>query len=226
MGASSHRLLHGHTVKCPANVTVSAFRLIPPNRTPSYSPQVGAQVTSTYLGSEKPSMSSHSRDNRAPGDHSRARWPYGHQVTETANARKIAFATFVRRALDEARATRAWSGTEVSRRTGVSRQTINRWVRGDWASDPEAERVVAFCEGLGLNPATAFATLGWDRRSTPHRTEPARPPMDPDVEALLRRLVDPEVSDAEKFHIRETIRYLAYRPTLPVAAPNRGKRVG
>ncbi|ABP53343.1 helix-turn-helix domain-containing protein [Salinispora tropica] len=147
-------------------------------------------------------------------------------MTETANARKIAFATFVRRALDEARATRAWSGTEVSRRTGVSRQTINRWVRGDWASDPEAERVVAFCEGLGLDRATAFTALGWDRQNAAHRAGATPPPMDPDVQALLRRLVDPEVSDAEKFHIRETIRYLAYRPTLPIAASNRGKRVG
>ncbi|MEU6020370.1 helix-turn-helix domain-containing protein [Micromonospora sp. NPDC048871] len=142
-------------------------------------------------------------------------------MTETANARKIAFATFVRRALEEARATRAWSGTEVSRRTGVSRQTINRWVRGDWASDPEAERVVAFCDGLGLDPAAAFAALGWDRTTSRHRADPTPPPMDPDVEALLRRLVDPEVSDAEKFHIRETIRYLAYRPTLPPAGRKR-----
>lgn len=151
--------------------------------------------------------------------------PYRHGVTETANARKIAFATFVRRALDEARAMRAWSGTEVSRRTGVSRQTINRWVRGDWASDPEVERVVAFCEGLGLNPAAAFAALGWDRATTP-KANPSPPPMDPDVEALLRRLVDPRVSDAEKFHIRETIRYLAYRPTLPTDSGKRGRQAG
>ncbi|WP_433531477.1 helix-turn-helix domain-containing protein [Micromonospora sp. CA-263727] len=142
-------------------------------------------------------------------------------MTETANARKIAFATFVRRALDEARATRAWTGTEVSRRTGVSRQTINRWVRGDWASDPEAERVVAFCEGLGLDPAAAFAALGWDRTAS-RRAAPPPPPMDPDVEALLRRLIDPDVSDAEKFHIRETVRYLAYRPTLPSVGRKRG----
>lgn len=146
-------------------------------------------------------------------------------MTETANARKIAFATFVRRALDDARAMRAWSGTEVSRRTGVSRQTINRWVRGDWASDPEVERVVAFCEGLGLNPATAFAALGWDRATAP-RPHPTPPPMDPDVEALLRRLVDPNVSDTEKFHIRETIRYLAYRPTMPVEVRTNGKQAG
>ncbi|WP_229399778.1 XRE family transcriptional regulator [Micromonospora okii] len=146
-------------------------------------------------------------------------------MTESAPSRKIAFAAFVRRALDDARAMRAWSGTEVSRRTGVSRQTINRWVRGDWASDPEAERVVAFCEGLGLHPTAAFAALGWDRTAGP-RVATAPPPMDPDVEALLRRLVDPNVSDTEKFHIRETIRYLAYRPTLPADVRKRGNRAG
>ncbi|SCE74051.1 Helix-turn-helix [Micromonospora mirobrigensis] len=160
-----------------------------------------------------------------PGRPTVSGWSYRHDVTETNNARKIAFATFVRRALDDARATRAWSGSEVSRRTGVSRQTINRWVRGDWASDPEAERVVAFCEGLGLNPATAFGALGWDR-TTPAPTVATSAEMDPDVAALLRRLVDPAVSDAEKFHIRETIRYLAYRPTLPVGDRDRGKRAG
>jgi transcriptional regulator with XRE-family HTH domain len=99
-------------------------------------------------------------------------WSYRPEVTDSAHARKIEFAAFVRHALDDARATRAWTGTEVSRRTGVSRQTINRWVRGDWASDPEAERVVAFCEGLGLNPAAAFA-LGWDR--PPRPTAPGTP---------------------------------------------------
>jgi transcriptional regulator with XRE-family HTH domain len=144
----------------------------------------------------------------------RETWPYRQPVLSSAPGRKIAFAAFVRKALDDARTTRAWTGTEVSRRTGVSRQTINRWVRGDWASDPEAERVVAFCEGLGIDPTVAFGVLGWDR-GTPARPAPQAPPMDPDVEALLRRLVDPNVSDSEKFHIRETIRYLAYRPQLP-----------
>ncbi|WBB77469.1 helix-turn-helix domain-containing protein [Micromonospora sp. WMMD882] len=146
-------------------------------------------------------------------------------MTDHAHARKIAFAAFVRRALDDARAARAWSGSEVSRRTGVSRQTINRWVRGDWASDPAAERVVAFCAGLGLDPAPAFAALGWER-AAPARPGPDTPPMDPDVAALLRRLVDPDVSDVEKFHIRETIRYLAYRPPIPTFFPNHDRRAG
>jgi transcriptional regulator with XRE-family HTH domain len=128
--------------------------------------------------------------------------------------RRQAFATFVRKALADARTVRGWTGSEVARRTGLSRQTINRWLRGEWTSDPEPARVVAFCEPLGINPTAAFGILGWDR-SAPARPTPPPPPMDPDVEALLRRLVDPSVSEAEKYHMRETIRYLAYRPTSP-----------
>lgn len=206
------------------SVTVSAFRLFTAVLTSFYSGQVTPLNSSTGSFTGNPRTPSRQRDSSVPGRAGRRAGSYGHGVTETANARKIAFATFVRRALEDARAMRAWSGTEVSRRTGVSRQTINRWIRGDWASDPEAERVVAFCEGLGLNPAAAFAALGWDRAATSRAAAP--PPMDPDVEALLRRLVDPNVSDVEKFHIRETIRYLAYRPTLPVNVRNRGKQAG
>lgn len=168
---------------------------------------------------------SHTRDKSVAHDIAGGVRSYRLRVTDSAHARKIAFAAFVRRALEDARATRAWRGTEVSRRTGVSRQTINRWVRGDWASDPEAERVVAFCEGLGLDPAAAFAALGWDR-TTSVRSRADTPPMDPDVEALLRRLVDPTVSDAEKFHIRETIRFLAYRPPFQGDVRNEDKQAG
>ncbi|GAB3816028.1 helix-turn-helix domain-containing protein [Micromonospora zhanjiangensis] len=164
------------------------------------------------------------RDNTVSGRADTADSPYRHRVPDTPHGRKIAFAAFVRRALDDARAARAWTGIEVARRTGVSRQTINRWVRGDWSSDPAAERVVAFCTGLGLDPGTAFAALGWDRPAPGRPETPPPPPMDPDVEALLRRLVDPEVSDAEKFHIRETVRYLAYRPSISVDVRKDGKR--
>ena len=131
----------------------------------------------------------------------------------------------MRKALDGARTTRAWNGSEVARRTGVSRQTINRWVRGDWASDPEPERVAAFCGGLGLAPSAAFGILGWDRSATDRPAPAPAAALDPDIEALLRRLADPRVSDTEKFHIRETVRYLAHRPPLEIGrstsrAPN------
>jgi transcriptional regulator with XRE-family HTH domain len=123
-------------------------------------------------------------------------------------ARKLEFAAFVRKALETARTARAWNGSEVARRTGVSRQTINRWVRGDWQSAPEPERVVAFCDGLGLDPTDAFTILDWGRPAPP-----AAPELDPDIAALLRRWADPALSDEERFHIRETVRYLAYRPS-------------
>jgi hypothetical protein len=48
--------------------------------------------------------------------------------------------------------------------------------------------------------------------------------MDPDIEALLRRLLDPAVSEAEKYHIRETVRYLAYRPPVPDDHERRSQR--
>lgn len=188
----------------------------------TYPSGVAPLTRRNYWRSEGDDDPSRERDGAVSRESARANWPYRHPVPETPG-RKIAFAAFVRKALEDARATRAWTGSEVARRTGVSRQTINRWVRGEWASDPEAERVVAFCEGLGINPTVAFGVLGW-ADTAPTRPAPAAPPMDPDVEALLRRLVDPNVSDAEKFHIRETVRYLAYRPTVPSESRKGRKR--
>jgi transcriptional regulator with XRE-family HTH domain len=141
------------------------------------------------------------------------------------NSRRQAFAAFIRKSLSDARATRGWNGTTVATKTGLSRQTINRWVRADWTTDPEPARVVAFCEGLGISPTVAFGILGWDR-SAASRPHPQPPPMDPDVAALLHKLLDPTVSDAEKYHIRETIRYLAYKPSIPDDAGQHGRRTG
>jgi transcriptional regulator with XRE-family HTH domain len=141
------------------------------------------------------------------------------------NSRRHAFAAFVRKALADARATRGWNGTTVAARSGLSRQTINRWVRADWSTDPEPARVVAFCEALGIDPTIAFGILGWDR-SAKDRPVPQPPPMDPDVAALLQRLLDPRVSDAEKYHIRETIRYLAYRPVVSDDSGQHGRETG
>ncbi|HEX9519282.1 MAG TPA: hypothetical protein VF940_24280, partial [Streptosporangiaceae bacterium] len=70
-----------------------------------------------------------------------------------------------------------------------------------------------------------FGILGWDR-SAPARPVPTSLPMDPDIEALLRRLLDPAVSESEKYHIRETVRYLAYRPPIPQDHEKRSSRAG
>ncbi|HKS99659.1 MAG TPA: helix-turn-helix transcriptional regulator [Rugosimonospora sp.] len=141
------------------------------------------------------------------------------------SSRRHAFAAFVRKSLADARTVRGWNGTTVATKTGLSRQTINRWVRGDWTTDPEPARVVAFCEGLGISPTVAFGILGWDRSAT-SRPAPQPPPMDPDVAALLHKLLDPRVSEAEKYHIRETIRYLAYRPAIPDETSQRKRQTG
>jgi transcriptional regulator with XRE-family HTH domain len=163
------------------------------------------------------------RDNRSPEIRRPAPTAYLEHVRDTSAGRRQAFATFVRKALADARAERMWNGSEVARRTGVSRQTINRWVRGDWTNDPEPARVVAFCDGLGIDAPVAFGILGWDRTATA-RPSPVPLPMDPDIEALLRRLLDPAVSEAEKYHIRETVRYLAYRPPIPDDHERRSRR--
>ena len=39
---------------------------------------------------------------------------------------------------------------------------------------------------------------------------------DTSVSECGARLGDPAISEAERFHIRETVRFLAYRPALPV----------
>jgi transcriptional regulator with XRE-family HTH domain len=168
---------------------------------------------------------SRTRDTGVPGPRTPATEPYVVRVRDTTAGRRQAFATFVRKALADARSTRMWNGSEVARRTGISRQTINRWVRGDWTNDPEPARVVAFCDGLGIDPPVAFGILGWDR-SAPARPAPSPLPMDPDIEALLRRLLDPAVSESEKYHIRETVRYLAYRPPVPEDHEKRSRRAG
>lgn len=165
------------------------------------------------------------RDNLSSGLHPEAAGTYLVHVRDTSVGRRQAFAAFVRKALSDARSVRMWNGSEVARRTGVSRQTINRWVRGDWSNDPEPARVVAFCEGLGIEPPVAFGILGWDRSATA-RPAPEPPPMDPDIAALLRRLLDPAVSESEKYHIRETVRYLAYRPPIPDDRERGGQQAG
>ena len=78
--------------------------------------------------------------------------------------------------------------------------------------------MAAFCAGLGLDPTAAFAIL--ERHRPAPRVEPL---LDPDVEALVRRLTDPQITEAERFHIRETVRYLAYRPALPAISTAIGR---
>lgn len=97
---------------------------------------------------------------------------------------------------------------ELARRLGVDRGTIGRWEAGE--SRPEKAPVVeAFAELFGLNADEALVAAGL-RTSTTTPTRSARDvPLDPDLKIIMRRLTNPDVSEAEKASIRATLRYLA-----------------
>ena len=110
---------------------------------------------------------------------------------------QVAFARFVRRAVDDAKTRRGWTVTRLASETGVGRSTLFRWLAGDCHDFPELSNVRGFCQALDIPVSAAFAALGM-------RSEDARSHVDASVRADLQR-----VSAAEKTIIRSTLRYLA-----------------
>ncbi len=72
----------------------------------------------------------------------------------------MAFARFVRQAIDEAREEHGWTVTDLASHTGVGRSTVFRWLAGDWQDYPELAKVRGFCAALDLPVAAAFRALG------------------------------------------------------------------
>lgn len=94
----------------------------------------------------------------------------------------------------------------IERATGISKSTLYRWRGGQWTRDPSATEVRAFCDGLGIPHGAAYQVLGWSGEER-QATEPLL--LEPEIEAIARKLRDPNVADAEKAFIRETLRRLA-----------------
>lgn len=130
---------------------------------------------------------------------------YGEIVPPTSNDPRVRlFGGFIKRALDEARG-RGLSIEDIERLTSVGRATFYRWSRSE-SPNPQREKVLAFCEGLGIPAHTASQILGWDGSRQPTEPEPI---VEPDIRAIMRKLNDPNVTAAEKTVIRATLRHLA-----------------
>ncbi|WP_229400441.1 helix-turn-helix domain-containing protein [Micromonospora okii] len=125
---------------------------------------------------------------------------------------QMAFARFVRRAIDDAREERGWTVTDLAAHTGVGRSTVFRWLAGDWQDYPELAKVRGFCAALDLPVAAAFRALGLPDAGTVPRRRGEEAPVEADVRVILQRLADPAVPAEEKHHIRDLLRYLARRP--------------
>lgn len=138
--------------------------------------------------------------------------------------RRQLWAQFVRRALAHVHTTRGWSIPQVAHQAGISDPTIYRWRDGKGVRLPLPEQVLAFCDALDIDPAVAFRVLwpGKDERPT----EPEPPPLPDEMVAIARKLEDPNVSEAEKYLLRETLRQLAARPSRPGATPEGRRRAG
>ena len=123
---------------------------------------------------------------------------------------QVAFARFVRRAVDTAKTQRGWTVTRLAAETGVGRSTLFRWLSGDCQEFPELAKVRGFCRALDIPVTAAFTALG-----VREGTAIDAPPTDAEAEAradmgrILRRLIDPTLPPAQKAVIRDMLRYLA-----------------
>jgi transcriptional regulator with XRE-family HTH domain len=126
---------------------------------------------------------------------------------------QVAFARFVRGAVDTAKTQRGWTVTRLAAETGVGRSTLFRWLSGDCQEFPELAKVRGFCWALDIPVTAAFTALGV--REGAGRDAIDAPPTDVEAEAradmqrILRRLIDPTVPRAQKAVIRDMLRYLA-----------------
>jgi transcriptional regulator with XRE-family HTH domain len=132
---------------------------------------------------------------------------------------QVAFALFVRRAVDTAKTQRGWTVTRLAAETGVGRSTLFRWLSGDCQEFPELAKVRGFCQALDIPVAAAFTALGVRETDGPRASDRPERSAVPEAEAearadmqrILRRLTDSAVPRAQKVVIRDMLRYLAGR---------------
>jgi len=122
--------------------------------------------------------------------------PYGVRVR---NMGVGDWATLVKKMRDATKMT----GAELSRRLNVDRATIWRWESGRQRPE-DPNKVKEFAELFGLDVEDVLRIAGLRPAGEPVGDVPA--PMDPDLEALLAMLRDPDTPDSIKLQIRTMLR--------------------
>ncbi|GAB3938470.1 hypothetical protein GCM10027614_18600 [Micromonospora vulcania] len=127
---------------------------------------------------------------------------------------QMAFAQFVRQAVNDAHKDHGWTVGDLARHTGVSRSTLFRWLAGDWQQYPELAKVRSLCATLGLSIAAAIRPLAMPSAGVAPGPR-AMAEVDADMGAIRQRLLDDSVPTADKLQIRDLLRRLARRD-IPV----------
>jgi hypothetical protein len=120
------------------------------------------------------------------------------------------FATFVARALDNARLA-GMTDREIQRKSGVATSTFHRWRTADGKGLPKLPQVRAFCAATGASIEEAMRVLGMTDDAPAPTPEP---PLPRDVLIIMRRLADPNTPEAERDFIRQSLSMLAERAAI------------
>lgn len=129
------------------------------------------------------------------------------EAKPSLDLRRVRFSAFVRRALELAKM-RGMTVEQIEAATGIGSSTFYRWRDGSWSRDPTPSAVRNFCNGTGASISEAYTALGWSETTQSRPANPS-PIEDPDVRAIMRKLMDPNTTAAEKAWIRRQIRALA-----------------
>jgi predicted DNA-binding transcriptional regulator AlpA len=132
-------------------------------------------------------------------------------VAPPIEVRKARFAEWVRRVVDHAKTNRGLGVPQIADMAGIGNQTIYRWINAEGKKLPDPESVVAFCDAIGVGTTEPFQILWPGKTESPPQPQPL-PPMDADLQTLMRKLADPTTDEFEKEFIRETLKHLADRP--------------
>ncbi|MET0417594.1 MAG: helix-turn-helix domain-containing protein [Actinoplanes sp.] len=127
----------------------------------------------------------------------------------TPTTPQMAFAQFVRQAVEDAREQHGWTVGDIAQQTGVSRSTLFRWLAGDWQRYPELAKVRSLCATLGLSIAAAIRPLAMPNAATLGPRVLTQ--VEADMGSIRERLLDETVPAADKRKIRALLHRLARR---------------